>query len=170
MIVKWIGALFIILGCGGFGVMLTINHRREVTTLNQLIVALDNMDHQLLYQHTPLPDLCRYVCQFSSGVIRDYFQKLAERLEEQNAPNVNQCATEVLKTMPCMPASAALVLNELGCTLGALDLRGQVSAIESATVSCKDLLNGLTKNQEERLRNYQTLGLCAGAALAILLV
>ena len=35
---------------------------------------------------------------------------------------------------------------------------------------CDRELESLGKNGEERLRSYQTLGLCAGAALAILFV
>ena len=54
--------------------------------------------------------------------------------------------------------------------IGRFDLEGQLQGLESVRVYCRDQLDNLAKDRDVRLRSYQTLGLCAGAALAILFV
>ena len=58
----------------------------------------------------------------------------------------------------------------LGQNLGRFDLQGQLKGMETVRNYCDLELESLGKNREERMRSYQTLGLCAGAALAILFV
>ena len=61
-------------------------------------------------------------------------------------------------------------LRLLGQTLGRFDLPGQLKGIKAVQESCRRELARLERNRDARLRSYQTLGLCAGAALVILLV
>jgi hypothetical protein len=61
-------------------------------------------------------------------------------------------------------------LQLLGASLGRFDLDGQLTALETARASCRHCLEGLESNRDIRLRNYQTLSLCAGAALALILI
>jgi hypothetical protein len=62
------------------------------------------------------------------------------------------------------------VLRELGQSLGRFDLNGQLLGIAAVRNTCRSKLQQFEKNKEVRLRSYQTLGLCAGAALAILFI
>ena len=62
------------------------------------------------------------------------------------------------------------VMTELGDHLGRFDLQGQINGLEHCREHCVSKLKLLSDNKEKRLRSYQTLGLCAGAAIAILLV
>ena len=55
-----------------------------------------------------------------------------------------------------------------GAYLGRFDLPGQKQGLEEVREACRMELEALGKNRETRLRSYGTLGLCAGAALAIL--
>ena len=54
---KWIGAVLIVAGCGGFGFTLSSEHRRQEKSLRKLIAVLDFMACELQYRLTPLPDL-----------------------------------------------------------------------------------------------------------------
>ncbi len=59
-------------------------------------------------------------------------------------------------------------LLQLGRCLGRYDLQGQLQGLEAVQRGCEEALTALGRDREARLRSYQTLGLCAGAALAIL--
>ena len=61
-------------------------------------------------------------------------------------------------------------LRDLGRSLGRFDLDGQLREIEFLKENVSSAFSKLTTEQDARLRSYQTLGLCAGAALAILLL
>lgn len=168
MTIKWIGAVLIILGCGGAGFSLASAHRRQEQELRQFMAALDFMQCELQYRLTPLPDLCRQAAGQMKGCVRGLFLSLAEELEDQIAPDVQHCMNAAItKTNDLSPGTASVAVN-LGKTLGRFDLDGQLRGLENARQECRLALEELTENRDTRLRSYQTLGLCAGAALAIL--
>lgn len=168
MTYKWIGAILVITGCGGFGFSMAASHRREEKLLLQLIHILQFMECELQYRLTPLPELCRQAGEEVSGVLRDVFLNLVREMDWQTSPDVHSCMSMALKRSHDIPNSLKKLLLQLGNTLGRFDLPGQVRGLQSAQVSCEAALKKLEKNRDSRLRSYQTLGLCAGAALAIL--
>ena len=167
---KWIGSLLIILGCGGFGFSLAANHKREENCLRQLIGALDYMGCELQYRMTPLPDLCRSASQQCKGMVGQVLRRVSEELDRQVSPDTASCMYAALTQSEALPHITRKKLQLLGATLGHFDLAGQLSGLEAVRESCRNDLSTLTKNRDSRLRSYQTLGLCAGAALAILLI
>ena len=62
------------------------------------------------------------------------------------------------------------LLLELGRGLGSFDLNGQLRGIEAVRRQAIEALQESVNDRDVRIRSYQTLGLCAGAALAILLL
>lgn len=167
---KWIGAILVMLGCGGFGFSLAAAHRREENTLRQLIFALDYMECELQYRLTPLPDLCRQAAGEQRGSIRDVLLNLSRELDAQVSPDVERCMLAALSCVDDIPKHTREAFTALGKTLGKFDLNGQLKGLEQVRSGCRTQLESLRTNREPRLRSYQTLGLCAGAALAILLV
>lgn len=169
MYIKLMGALLIFVGCGGYGAMMAASHRREVAALHQLVQAMDVMICELEYRLTPLPELCRFGGQKTKGPISSFFGKLADILDQQISPDVGYCTVAVLKKQTNIPGHVCAQLQSLGQTLGRFDLSGQLTAMEHCRQSCLAQLEVLEHQQAQRLRSYQTLGFCAGAALAILL-
>lgn len=170
MDLKIFGAILIIVGCGGVGIMIAAAHVREERLLRQLISALDYMECELQYRLTPLPELCRSTAAQSNGLMQSLFLTLAAELEDQISPDVERCVTAALSKVRDMPAATKDAFEHLGHTLGRFDLEGQVKGLEHARQDCRRKLSGLEKNRDTRLRSYQTLGLCAGAALVILFI
>ena len=72
--------------------------------------------------------------------------------------------------MNYQPRAVRNIILELSDTLGCFNLSGQLDGLVQAVRQAEKALNELTFEQDVRLRRYQTLGLCAGAALAILLM
>lgn len=160
----------VVLGCGGFGFSLAANYKKEESILRQLIRVLNFMECELQYRLTPLPELCRQASQEAKGQVREVFVQLAKELESQISPDVASCMHAALMSGMELPGCVMELLRELGRCLGRFDLPGQMKGIESVRAGCRRELEALSKNREERLRGYQTLGLCAGAALAILFI
>lgn len=166
---KWVGAVLIISACGGFGVSLSSGHRREEQILRCLIGILDYMASELHYRALPLPELCRLAGKESRGEVGTVFTALAEALEAKLSPDVSDCMDSVLTGIDLPPVTLRN-LKLLGSSLGRFDFEGQLKGLETVRTACRTDLEALTANREVRLRNYQTLSLCAGAALAILLI
>ena len=170
MILKVIGLALTIGSCGGMGFKIAATYMKEIRVLKKLIDSLDMMECELQYRLTPLPELCAMVAADNNGVFATTFAQLETALKEQLSPNVDLCMSQVIQGIEGMPASAAGVLRQLGKSLGRFDVDGQLKGLAAAKQECRLILEQLSANQQERVRSFKTLGICAGAAIAILLI
>jgi len=170
MIMKLIGVILVIAACGSVGFKIAANYRQEERSLRQLISILDYMEWELHYRLTALPELCRQASRVFDGLPAVAFLKLAQEMESQIAPNMECCMSAVLEKLSNIPPITKNKMELLGKSIGRFDLEGQLKGLKAVRQDCRRELDALSTNRESRLRSYQTLGLCAGAALAILLV
>lgn len=170
MIAKWIGAALVVAGCGRVGFSMASAHRKEEHALRQLIAVLDFMQCELQFRRTPLPELCRQAGSECRGIVGQVMMQLSRELESQISPDAESCMRAALSLCRELPARAGQALQILGASLGRFDMEGQVSGLEAARSYCRRELEALGLNRETRLRSYQTLGLCAGAGIAILFI
>ena len=170
MNIKWIGAILILTASGGFGFQIVATHLFEERTLRQLVRLLDYMSSELQYRLTPLPELCRKVATEGKGILSSVFLHLALELEDQITPDVHRCMQAAIAKVKPIPSITIHQLELLGQSLGRFDLQGQIKGLDAVRTSCRQALDGLNQNRENRLRSYQTLALCAGAALVILFI
>ncbi len=167
---KWVGAILIVAGCGMFGFLMACAHRREEAALQQLTAALDFMQCELQYRLTPLPELCRLAGQQGRGPVGQVLLALSQELEYQLGTDVESCMAYALKECADLPEKTGQAFEVLGTSLGRFDVDGQIRGLEYTRGQCRRELERLSNNRDTRLRSYQTLGLCAGAALAILFI
>lgn len=167
---KWIGAILIIGGCGGFGLALAAGHRREEAALRQMLRMIKFMQCELRYRLTPLPELCRQAAGEATGHLRAVMQLLAVELDRKDRSDAAECMRWALTGSGDLPRTVRKLLVQLGRSIGRFDLNGQLEGLDAVRNSCAEALREMRRNRENRLRSYQTLGLCAGAALAILLL
>lgn len=170
MMLKWTGVILIVFGCGTVGFKTANDQRREIRALRQLVKALDYMTCELSYRVLPLPQLFRSAAAESTGSINAVLFAMARELDAQVCPDAAHCMKAVLRNSTGLPESIRSCLEQLGSTLGCFDLDGQLTGLEGVRQACTRQLAELENNKDARLRSYQTLGLCAGAALVILLL
>ena len=166
---RLMGAGCILAGSGAFGFVMAAATRREEQQLRQLLGALEYLSCELCYRLTPLPGLCRGAADERGGAVGDFFQELARELDRQAEPDV-QSSVKSLLERTVRPPSVKGILEELGRTLGRFDLPGQLKGLELSIRETERLLRLIRDGAPERRRSWQTLGLCVGAALAILLI
>lgn len=167
--IRFLGAAMLIAGCGGFGFSLSAASRREAAMLRRLINALQEMEWELKYRMTPLPDLCRVAAEAAGGIPRDIFRELAYRLDRREIEDISGALNGLLIGQH-LPRRVRRNLMQLGRSLGRYDLEGQLQGLQAVRHQCRKDLKELEENSVQRLRSYQTLALCAGAALAILFI
>lgn len=170
MYVKLIGAILTVASCGWFGHLAVRTYKRQESYLQQLVQILAYMSWELECRMTPLPELCRRAAIQSKSALGELFVQLAQELDGQAAPEVAQCVSVVLNKNHDIPELTANALSLLGESLGQYDLSGQLKGLDAVEQYCKRELENLSYHREERLRSYQMLGLCTGAALAIIFI
>ena len=105
-----------------------------------------------------------------AGTVRLIFDHLAQELELCTASDASACMETILADEPLLCEELKGQLMAFGVSLGYFDLAGQQQELRHAINRADNTLKQLSDHRSQRLRTYQTLGLCAGAALAILLL
>lgn len=168
MTTKLIGAVIIISGCGGFGILLTINYKRQEQLLNHMIKALEIMGNELRFRLTPLPYLCVIVSKSVSNPLKTFFLDLSYELNKRKEPDVLSCIRCVLAKSKIPEGKTREILVELGGTLGMYDLEGQEKGLQRIQKMCIMEADEYRLHYKDRTRCYKTLGICTGAAISIL--
>ena len=167
---KWIGAILIIVSCGVCGFSVAAGKRREERLLSQLMDVLQFMEADLQYRLTPLPELCRMAAGETTGLLQTVLVNLYRELSWQKLPDAGSCMYAAIQRTGEIPVKVRRLLVQLGHTLGRFDLAGQLEGIQLVRQRCRESLENSRKNVDQRLRIYQTLGICAGTALAVILI
>lgn len=170
MELRWLGALLVIAGGGSIGFSMAFHYRKQEQCLRQLIKAIELFSCELEFKLTPLPEVCRSVSRSVGGSIGEVFQCLAQELDSQIRPDAACCMESAVACCKDLSQPCRGWLLQLGRTLGRFDVAGQLAELASVKAGCVEQMNAMLAERDVRIRNYQTLGLCAGAALAILLI
>jgi stage III sporulation protein AB len=170
MMGKVLGAAFVIAACGSYGFSIASGYKKRIGELRQMIAALNIMECELQYRHTHLSELCRTASKEVDKPLRTVLNRLSTELDRQVIPDVSTCMQIVLKQTPDLTKEAASLLEKLGHFLGKYDLPGQIQELEGLRTVCSERLCILEENSTQKARSYKTLGLCAGIALAILMI
>lgn len=169
MRLKLVGALLVIISCGGFGFAIGFAHRRQDRLLRQLAELIQKIQWELEYRMTPLPELCKMASEEAEGLLKNVFSDLRRELMWKTSSDVSACMASVLHRNPNLPPKPKRLLRHLGQILGRYDLQGQLRGLASVLEEARNMLSQPEKERNQRIRSYQTLGLCAGAALVIIL-
>lgn len=170
MSIKILGAVLILAGSGSVGFGLAGNYLRQERAMEQLLKCLQWMRCQLQYAMPPLAKLCSGASKACTGPVSLVMSRFADIVERNHLPEVSRCMEVAISGVKSLPDNAEAHLQDLGVCLGRFDLEGQLSGLDAATERCKQELDKLRAEKEKRTRTYQTLGLCAGAALVIILI
>jgi stage III sporulation protein AB len=168
MTLRWIGAALIVAGTGSVGFKMVNGVQKESSLLRELIQSLDLMCWELECRRPPLHQLCCAASRDEHGGVARVLRELSSELERRIAPDAGSCMAATLKKIKDLPPSVRELFTELGTSLGRFDLEGQLEGLEAVKRSAQRKLTTLEEGKKERLRSYQTLGICAGIALAIL--
>lgn len=168
--IRWIGAICVIGACGFCGFSMAASYTGIQKALRQLQAALEMMQCQMEYQLTELPELCSILEKACSGPVGRLFGAFGRELRMPDAGDASTCLCLALARTRDLPARCREILLQLGQTLGQYDLSGQLRGIAVAKDSCARELATMEAEKGGRLRSYRALGLCGGAALAILLL
>ena len=164
---RWMGAICVFAGCCGCGFMMVARHRREEGQLRDLLRNISSMQHELSYRESTLTQALRMTTEETVGQV---LFALADELDQAIYPDVSSCMKAVLEKFPSIMPKTNKILHTLGSSLGKFDLSGQLSELDAVKSECIQLLQAHCENRDGKLRNYQTIGICAGLVLAILLL
>ncbi|MBO5867675.1 MAG: stage III sporulation protein AB [Oscillospiraceae bacterium] len=170
MILRWIGAICIVIGSGFIGLAHTYHHKKTVNLLKQVISAVDYMERELKYRHPPVPELFSSAAEHISGTIGELLKHVAIETELRFHQDVRTCFDIVMEKSFHLPDIIVCACQLIGSAIGEFDISGQIENLNNVHSECLTMQDKLTEEQDIRMRSFQTLALCCGAAVAILLI
>ena len=172
VIVKIIGACFLLPGCTGLGLWYAGNYRRHLEMAEQLRKMLFLLKGQILYANAPLEEAFRKVGEKSQGHLSDFFRAVADRIEMQEGEVFYDIwKEEVGRIRPEVPLDKKdrQELLAFGEHLGYLDRDMQERTILLYLEQLDLVIEDGRAHQKEKSRLYTSLGIMGGLFLVIIL-
>lgn len=169
---KLAGALLLMAGasCLGFGAAGQLKAR--VSCLMALCAALEQMERELTFRLTPMPELMGKLAKTAQAPADLFFARCREemgRLGERSFGQLWRAALEE-ETELILEPTERQILASLGDVLGRYDAEGQRLALRTAGTELGECLRRAREERDRLGRVYATLGLGAGAMLVIILL
>ena len=145
--------------------------RRHEQVLERLIRTLEGMGRELTGRLPPLPDLLERASEESEGAVRTFFRLCGESLRRRKERPFGMLWRQALEAaqLPLEEDELAL-LADLGDVLGRYDGASQGRALRETAQRLEEKLARAREKNGRMGKVYGTLGVTAGAFLAIVLL
>lgn len=167
-----VGVIFIVASAGVMGFRVALAMRRRCEMLRQLMAALQLMKNEIAFCGTPLPKAFALMAASCEGPLERLFSQIAKDMDKRRWLTPLAAMQQALKTVPELPQGdrVSMILLELAGKLGKYDLESQRQGIEMALTQLEEERRTAEKERSVKSKTYETLGICAGLAVAILLL
>ena len=165
---KLIGMLFIVVSAGSVGIGMAVSLKKNVQLMRQMLRILQILRNEIAFCGTPLPQAFALAAASCDGVLSMLFADTAKKMDR----NPWMTAAEAMKQVEFSQQNSQLlsICVELAEGLGQYDLNSQLCAVSSAKERTEALLNYAEQERSVKSKLYETLGICAGLSMAILLI
>lgn len=166
------GVIFIVASAGIMGFRVALALRRRCELLRRLMAALQLMKNEIAFCGTPLPQTFALMAASCDGALEQLFSHIAKDMDKRRWLTPLAAMQQALPTVPELPKGdrVSLILLELAGKLGRYDLESQRQGIDMALAQLEEECRTAERERSVKGKTYETLGVCAGLAVAILLL
>ncbi len=169
--IRLVGALFIVAGSASAGFYMAGNVRKTQRIYRDALRATAYMKSEIECYLTPLHDIYGQLARILPKPLASLFFALHEQARRSLGllPAVHfSRARQQQKNR--LPHELGQILAEMFDLLGRQDAVAQIRAITLAEERLNEALGRVSSEKKERCHAYETIGICAGIALVIILV
>ncbi|MHB1653778.1 MAG: stage III sporulation protein AB [Desulfitobacteriaceae bacterium] len=166
-----LGALGLIIGCGGLGLWLAGRVRRRPGELRMCLTALSLLDTEIYWGATPLPEAFASLKVRSEEPWRGFFSEAQDRIVGGEAAWTAWKTTVANRTASfCLKPEDWLVILDVGKGLGRSDRQEQHKQLELVQKQLLLLRDQAAVWAEKQAKMWSYLGFLVGFALTIFLI
>lgn len=173
MIYKIIGSLVLVAGTAALGVYYAGQYMERLRNLIELKKALMQMQGELRYLHSAMPELLETIGKRMRGVLKRFFLSLASEMEKREQGDfVSLWDRQIKEKIPdsALEPEAKTLLWEMGRQLADNDRQSKEDGITFALKQLEEMIEKRNKEKQNRLKLYYVCGIMVGVMLTILLV
>jgi len=171
--IKIIGCIVILGASTIAGFIYSERLKYRVFQLNEVQRAIYQLQNEITYVHTLLPDAFKSVAYKSKEPIRELFNKTSELLTENEYENVYEAmksAMNLIKNRIYLTPDDINVILDLSKTLGESDIDGQNSIFLLTIANIKKQIRISEEFMVKNMKMYRYLGFTFGAMIVIALI
>lgn len=169
--IRLIGALLTAAGGAFWGFAAARRLRRRARVLRQLAGAMEQMEREISFRLTPMPELMEELAAAYPPPVGTLFANCRRGLEDLGERSLAEIwRTALADTDLDLEGRGAAVLDELGEVLGRFEESSLRAALARAGAQLTREAELAREEAENRGRMYQTLGLASGGLVVILLL
>lgn len=170
---KLLGALFIIFGSTASGFVYSEKFRKRTQQLNEFLRCLYQLQNEIIYTHTDLPEGLRNLSKISIFPIGRFFKEVSELLEKNEVDTVFDAfmqGFQIEKDEIFLEKEDIEVIMNFSKTLGESDIEAHKKIFSLAVENLKKQTQISENIMHKNVKMYRSLGFSMGAALIILLL
>lgn len=170
---KVIGCLIILGASTGIGFTYAEKFRKRTTQLNEIQRCIHQLENEIVYTHTPLPEAIRDVAKKSINPIQQIFKEVADLLFSNEVDNVYEAFSNVLvnqKENLNLKREDVNIILDLAKSLGESDINGQLRMFSLTLENLKKKIKDSESLMNKNVKMYRYLGFSLGAMLVVILI
>lgn len=169
---KLLGSFLLMIGATALGFGAASQLKTRVAVLRSLTEALGQMERELSFRLTPMPELMARLARSAPAPADLLFARCRDEMDSLGDRSFGQLWREAMDQEPdlMLEPQARQIMDGLGEVLGRYDGDGQRDALRTASVELEDCLRRAESDRDRLGRVYAALGMGAGALLVILLL
>jgi stage III sporulation protein AB len=171
--IKTLGCLLILGASSVAGYVYGESYKKRVQQLNELERAINQLQSEIEYTYTPLPDALKNVSLKSRGPLGDIFKHAAHLLHSNEVETVfeafSRCFKNVGTSLNLNKEDINIILD-LSKTLGESDIDGHKKIFSLAVNNLRKRIKEAEILMGKNVKMYRYLGFSVGAMIVIVLL
>lgn len=173
MYIKIFGSIFLLTSAAAIGYLKADELKERVRCLNALKRMMILLQGELRFHRATLSEAFENVSERVDPPLDMFLEELAKKLENRHSGSFLTVWDEVvdnLLTNEGFKKEDKVLLEQLGTSLGYLDLTMQTETLNLAILQTDDVIMNAKEQLEIKGKLYQTMGVTAGAFLTLLII
>lgn len=173
MLLKGCGMILIIMSGTMLGILMSRDYEMRIHNLKQLKKMLILLKGEIKYNNAGICESIRIVSERTEKIAGGFLKKVADNFESGNfsLKEAWESGTdEYLKPNSKLKDKELIYIKELGLNLGITDKETQINNIMNCMESINLSIDELDAGRPEKCKMYKSLGIMAGAFIAIVLI
>lgn len=170
---KILGSVLIVLGCFGIGKSYCRNLKGRYLDLKKLLECICLLKGEICYSNAPLREIFGQIHKKRGDAVSVFFQTAGKEMEKMEGKTFREIFTEslrVLEKQTFLNREDLDGLDNLGKTLGIMDVDMQRSQLELYTERLKASIEEAKEQWKEKERLVPKLGLTCGMVVVLILI
>lgn len=168
-----IGFLLILIATTLAGFVYGETFKKRSVELKELERALLQLENEIVYTHTTLPEAFYKVASKSKEVFKNFFSDISKLLNDNKVESVYEAFLKAIDdnrdNLNLIEEDKGIILD-FAKSLGESDIEGQRNIFSLAIHNIKRNIDVAEERSKKNTKMYRYLGLCTGAMIIILLI